>query len=82
MMQLASEMGLHRSNVTQLEGSQIDLAGRTDWIHPDQAKAQKAIGAPLSAQAVVVLDTPLHVLQEFGRVGIAGDGPALCAPCD
>ncbi len=33
----------------------MDLARRTAWIHPDQAKARKAIAVPLSAAAVVVI---------------------------
>jgi integrase len=33
----------------------VDLVRRTAWIHPDQAKARKAIAVPLSAAAVIVL---------------------------
>ncbi len=55
MVRLSLETGLRRSNVTGLEWSQVDLARRTAWIHPDQAKARKAIAVPLSAAAVVVL---------------------------
>jgi integrase len=47
--------GLRMSNVTQLEWSQIDLDRRSAWIHPDQAKARKAISVPLNADAVLVL---------------------------
>ena len=56
MMQFALETGLRRSNVTHLEWSQVDLTRRMSWIHPDQAKAKKAIGVPLSAQAAAVLE--------------------------
>ena len=55
MVRFSLETGLRRSNVTGLEWSQVDLARRTAWIHPDQAKARKAIAVPLSAAAVVVL---------------------------
>jgi len=55
MVQFSLETGLRRANVTGLEWSQVDLARRTAWIHPDQAKARKAIAVPLSAAAVVVL---------------------------
>jgi integrase len=55
MVRFSLETGLRRSNVTGLEWSQVDLARRTAWIHPDQAKARKAIAVPLSAGAVVVL---------------------------
>ena len=47
--------GLRRANVTGLEWSQIDIPRRVAWIHPDQAKARKAIGIPLNADAVDVL---------------------------
>lgn len=39
--------GLRRANVTGLQWSQIDLTRRLAWIHPDQAKARKAIAVPL-----------------------------------
>lgn len=55
MMRFALETGLRRRNVTHLEWSQVDLEKRTAWIHPDQAKAEVAIGMPLSAEAVRVL---------------------------
>ena len=55
MVRFSLETGLRRSNVTGLEWTQVDLARRTAWIHPDQAKARKAIAVPLSAAAVVVL---------------------------
>ena len=55
MVQFSLETGLRRANVVGLEWSQVDLARRTAWIHPDQAKARKAIAVPLSAAAVVVL---------------------------
>jgi integrase len=55
MARFSLETGLRRANVTGLEWSQVDLARRTAWIHPDQAKARKAIAVPLSAAAVVVL---------------------------
>jgi integrase len=55
MVRFSLETGLRRSNVTGVEWSQVDLARRTAWIHPDQAKARKAIAVPLSAAAVVVI---------------------------
>ena len=55
MMRFALETGLRRSNVTHLEWSQVDLERSTAWIHPDQAKAEKAIGVPLSNEAVFIL---------------------------
>ena len=55
MVRFTLETGLRKANVTGLEWSQVDLANRQAWIHPDQAKARKAIGVPLSAAAVIVL---------------------------
>ena len=55
MMRFALETGLRRSNVTHLEWSQVDLERRMTWVHPDQAKAEKAIGVPLSDEAIVIL---------------------------
>ena len=47
--------GLRRANVTGLQWSQIDLARRLAWIHPDQAKARKAIAVPLNTEAVLLI---------------------------
>ena len=47
--------GLRRANVTGLQWSQVDLVRRLAWIHPDQAKARKAIAVPLNAEAVVII---------------------------
>jgi integrase len=55
MMRFALETGLRRHNVTHLEWAQVDLDKRIAWIHPDQAKAEKAIGVPLSNEAVLIL---------------------------
>ena len=55
MARFSLETGLRKSNVTGLQWSQVDLGRRCAWIHPDQAKSQKAIAIPLSAAAVIVL---------------------------
>lgn len=47
--------GLRMSNVTGLEWSQVDLTRKIAWIHPDQAKARKAIAVPLNADALEVI---------------------------
>lgn len=64
--------GLRRGNVTGLQWSQIDLARRMAWIHPDQAKARRAIAVPLNADAVVVVQKqlgkhPTHVFSFRGK---------------
>lgn len=43
------------TNVTRLEWSQVDLSRKIAWIHPDQAKARRAIAVPLNADAMFVL---------------------------
>src|SRR5450759_3013497 len=55
MARFSLETGLRRANVVGLEWSQVDLVRRTAWIHPDQAKARKAIAVPLSGAAVIVI---------------------------
>lgn len=52
----ALSTGLRQSNVLRLEWSQIDLVRAVAWIHPDQAKARRAIHVPLNSQAVAVLN--------------------------
>jgi integrase len=47
--------GLRASNVTGLQWSQVDMVRRLAWVHPDQAKARKAIAVPLNAEAMGLL---------------------------
>ena len=65
MAKFSLETGLRKSNVTGLQWSQVDLVRRCAWIHPDQAKARKAIAVPLSAAAVIVLREQIGVHAEF-----------------
>jgi integrase len=55
MVIFALSTGLRQSNVVNLEWSQIDLERKAAWIHPDQAKARRAIHVPLNSIAMVVL---------------------------
>jgi integrase len=56
--------GLRAANVTGLSWEQVDLSRRLAWIHPDQAKARKAIAVPLN-------DTATRVLREqLGKHGV------------
>jgi integrase len=64
--------GLRRANVTGLQWSQVDMVRRLAWIHPDQAKARKAIAVPLNAEAVAVIRRwlgkhPTHVFSFRGK---------------
>jgi len=47
--------GLRQGNMKNLKWSQIDLERCVCWIHPDQAKARRAIHVPLNAEAMKVL---------------------------
>lgn len=55
MVIFALSTGLRQSNVINLEWNQIDLERKAAWIHPDQAKARKAIHVPLNSIAMTVL---------------------------
>jgi integrase len=55
MAQFTLATGLRESNVLKLEWQQIDMRRSVAWIHPDQAKAEKAIGVPLNDEAISVL---------------------------
>lgn len=64
--------GLRRANVTGLQWAQVDLVRRIAWVHPDQAKARKAIAVPLNAEAVILIRRwlgkhPTHVFSFKGR---------------
>lgn len=47
--------GLRRANVTGLRWEQVDMDNRRAWVHPDQAKARKAIPVPLNDDAMKVI---------------------------
>lgn len=55
MAAFALATGLRQRNVCRLEWSQVDLRQQLAWIHPDQAKAGRAIGVPLNTDAMAVL---------------------------
>lgn len=59
MTQFTLATGLRESNVLKLEWQQIDMQRGVAWIHPDQAKAEKAIGVPLNDDAICVLRNQL-----------------------
>ena len=55
MAAFALATGLRQRNVSLLEWSQIDIKRNVAWIHPDQAKAKKAISVFLNESAMKVL---------------------------
>lgn len=64
--------GLRRANVTGLLWSQVDIERRVAWIHPDQAKARRAISVPLNPEALQLIQKqakkhPQNVFSYHGR---------------
>jgi integrase len=53
--QFALATGLRMSNVLELEWSQLDMQRKVAWVHPDQAKAGRAIGVPLNDNALEII---------------------------
>jgi len=64
--------GLRAANVTGLQWQQVDLTRQLAWIHPDQAKARKAIPVPLNGEAMALVRKqvgkhPTYVFSFRGR---------------
>jgi hypothetical protein len=64
--------GLRAANVTGLQWTQVDLVRRVAWIHPDQAKARRAIPVPLDRDAALLLRQrlgkhPMYVFSYHGK---------------
>lgn len=59
MARMALATGLRSANVTGMRWDQVDLERRMAWIHPDQAKARRAIPVPLNSEAMAVLQKQL-----------------------
>lgn len=55
IVRFALATGFRHSNIIDLEWSQVNLVKRIAWIHPDQAKAESAIGMPLNETAMEAL---------------------------
>lgn len=72
MARLSLATGMREANVTGLEWSQIDMQRKVAWIHPDQAKAKKAIGVPLNVEAITVIRQQIgkHSTHVFSFKGI------------
>lgn len=72
MARFSLETGLRQANVSGLTWAQVDMDAKRAWIHPDQAKAKKAIAVPLSDVALKVLRErvgkhPCHVFAYHGK---------------
>jgi len=64
--------GLRAANMTGLTWEQVDLPRKQAWVHPDQAKARRAIPVPFNAAALAVVirqqgKHPLHVFTYEGN---------------
>ncbi|MBS9442442.1 tyrosine-type recombinase/integrase [Photorhabdus heterorhabditis] len=55
IVKFALATGLRRSNIINLEWSQIDMQRKVAWIHPDQSKSARAIGVALNETSCNVL---------------------------
>jgi integrase len=71
MAAFALVTGLRRANITGLQWTQVDLVRRLAWIHPDQAKARKAIPVPLNAEAASLISKQVgkHATHVFSYRG-------------
>ena len=67
MVAFSLATGLRKGNVLGLCWSQVDMARRVAWIHPDQSKTRKAIVVPLNddAMRVLLLQQGRHGLRVF-----------------
>jgi integrase len=63
--------GLRAANVTGLQWSQVDLTRKVAWVHPDQAKARRAIAVPLNAEALAIVHKQIgkHATHVFSYRG-------------
>lgn len=67
-MAFALATGLREQNVLRLEWSRVDLERRFAWIQGSATKGRRAIGVPLSSDAVAILE------------GQRGRSPRWCFP--
>ena len=72
LTRFALATGLRQANVLALEWTQVDLKRGVAWVHPDQAKARRAIGVPLNEDAVAVIRRQLGKDLRFVFVGHDG----------
>lgn len=75
MARFALATGLRQSNVLSLEWTQVDLERRVAWVHPDQAKARRAIGVPLNEDAVRAIRGQLG--KHLTRVFVGPEGKPM-----
>ena len=71
MAALSLATGLRAANVTGLQWSQVDLTRRVAWVHPDPAKARRAIAVPLNSHAAALVQKQIgkHATHVFSYRG-------------
>lgn len=75
MARFALATGLRQANVMSLEWTQVDIVKRRAWVHPDQAKARRAIAVPLNEDAVAVILRQRG--KHLGRVFVDAQGAPM-----
>jgi integrase len=65
MARFALTTGLRQRNVKRLKWADVDMQRRCCWIHSDEAKARRAIGVPLNAEALAILAGLIGQHDEF-----------------
>lgn len=65
VVMFALATGLRRSNILNLEWTQIDLQRKVAWIHPEDTKGGKAIGVALNETACRVLKMQIGKHQQY-----------------
>jgi len=73
MAAFSLESGLRAANVTGLKWSAVDLKRKLAWVHPDEAKARKAIPVPLNGAAMAIVQKQIGKHQD--HVFTFKDGP-------
>lgn len=63
--------GLRAANVTGLQWGQVDEERKLCWVHPDQAKARRAIAVPLNGEALGIVQKQkgIHTTHVFSFRG-------------
>ena len=65
MAAFSLESGLRAANVTGLRWSAVDLNRKLAWVHPDEAKARKAIAVPLNGEAISILQKQIGKHRDY-----------------
>ena len=65
LARFALATGLRHANVLGMRWNQIDTDRHVAWVHPDEAKARKAIAVPLNTDAMVVLQAQRGKHKEY-----------------